>query len=186
MKQKIEKNEMVWFHKTFRDCPKKFWWSCDKNCSLCFIFPHLCSPLRKFLNKLHRCSLKTDLGIDKTNTLQAWDLPTCTGFFGLIFPTKRFFEPTILLLKKAARCQLFLAVVRCLFHNHLRLKCSSLLNVYLNCKFEISLLTSHLFFSLFSLMVCSLPRFPCTPVCSRCASLFPKVKVLVITCYREF
>ena len=75
----------------------------------------------------------------------------CEGFFGLIFPTKRIFEPTVLLLKKAARCQPFLAVVRCLFHNHLRLKRSSLLNVYLNYKFEISLLTSHLFFSLFKL-----------------------------------
>ena len=74
----------------------------------------------------------------------------CEGFFGLIFPTKRIFEPTVLLLKKAARCQPFLAVVRCLFHNHLRLKRSSLLNVYLNYKFEISLLTSHLFFSLFN------------------------------------
>ena len=73
-------------------------------------------------------------------------------FFGLIFPTKRIFEPTVLLLKKAARCQPFLAVVRCLFHNHLRLKRSSLLNVYLNYKFEISLLTSHLFFSLFILI----------------------------------
>ena len=70
----------------------------------------------------------------------------CEGFFGLIFPTKRIFEPTVLLLKKAARCQPFLAVVRCLFHNHLRLKRTSLLNVYLNYKFEISLLTSHLFF----------------------------------------
>ena len=68
------------------------------------------------------------------------------GFFGLIFPTKRIFEPTVLLLKKAARCQHFLAVVRCLFHNHLRLKRSSLLNVYLNYKFEFSLLSSHLFF----------------------------------------
>ena len=73
------------------------------------------------------------------------------GFFGLIFPKKRIFEPTVLLLKKAARCQPFLAVVRCLFHNHLRLKRSSLLNVYLNYKFEFSLLTSHLFFSLFIL-----------------------------------
>ena len=73
-------------------------------------------------------------------------------FFGLIFPTKRIFEPTVLLLKKAARCHPFLAVVRCLFHNHLRLKRSSLLDVYLNYKFEISLLTSHLFFSLFILM----------------------------------
>ena len=86
------------------------------------------------------------------NTLQPWDPPTFRGFFGLIFPMKRIFEPTVLLLKKAARCQLFLAVVRCLFHNHLRLKRSSLLNVYLNCKFEISLLTSHLFFSLFNLI----------------------------------
>ena len=83
------------------------------------------------------------------NTLQAWDPPTFRGFFGLIFPTKRTFEPTVLLLKKAARCHPFLAVVRCLFHNHLRLKRSSLLNVYLNYKFEFSLLTSHLFFSLF-------------------------------------
>ena len=76
------------------------------------------------------------------------------GFFGLIFPTKRIFEPTVLLLKKAARCQPFLAVVRCLFHNHLRLKRSSLLNVYLNYKFEISKITSHLFFSLFNLLMC--------------------------------
>ena len=51
------------------------------------------------------------------------------GFFGLIYPTKRIFEPTVLLLKKAARCHPFLAVVRCLFHNYLRLKRSSLLNV---------------------------------------------------------
>ena len=58
-------------------------------------------------------------------------------FFGLIFPTKRIFEPTVLLLKKAARCQAFLAVVRCLFHEHLQLKRSSLLS-------------SHLFFSLFN------------------------------------
>ena len=63
------------------------------------------------------------------NTLQAWDPPTSRGFFGLIFLTKRIFEPTFLLLKKAARCHPFLAVVRCLFHNHLRLQCSSLLNV---------------------------------------------------------
>ena len=87
------------------------------------------------------------------NTLQAWDSPTFRGFFhffGLIFSTKRIFEPTVLLLKKAARCP-FLAVVRCLFHNHLRLKRSSLLNVYRNCKFEVSVLTSHLFFSLFNL-----------------------------------
>ena len=34
--------------------------------------------------------------------------------------------------KKTARCQSFLAVVWCLFYNHLRLKRSSLLNVYLN------------------------------------------------------
>jgi len=47
------------------------------------------------------------------NTLQAWDPPTFRGFFGLIFPTKRIFEPTVLLLKKAARCDPFLAVVRC-------------------------------------------------------------------------
>ena len=72
------------------------------------------------------------------------------GFFGVIFPTTRLFEPTILVLNKAARCHPFLAVVRCLFHN-LRLKRSSLINVYLNFKFEISLLTSHLFFSLFHL-----------------------------------
>ena len=50
-------------------------------------------------------------------------------YFNLIFPTKRIFEPTVLLLKKAARCHHFLAVVRCLFHNQLRLKRSSLLNV---------------------------------------------------------
>ena len=72
------------------------------------------------------------------------------GFFGLMFPTKRIFEPTVLLLKKAARCQPFLAVLRCLFHNHLRLKRSRLRNVFLSCKFEISLLTSHLCFWLFN------------------------------------
>ena len=83
------------------------------------------------------------------NMVQAWDPPTFRGFFSLIFPTKRIFEPTILLLKKAARCQPFLGIVRCLFHNRLRLKRCSLLNVYLNYKFEFSLLTSHLFFSLF-------------------------------------
>ena len=76
------------------------------------------------------------------------------GFFGLSYSKKRIFEPTILLLKKAARCQAFLAVVSCLFHNHLRLKRSSLLNVYVNYKFEISLLTSPLFFSLFNLISC--------------------------------
>ena len=74
----------------------------------------------------------------------------CEGFFGLIFPTKRIFEPTVLLLKKAATCQPFLAVGPCLFHNHLRFKRSSLRNVYVNCKFEISLLSSYLFFSLFN------------------------------------
>ena len=39
-----------------------------------------------------------------------------------------------------------------MFRNHLRLKRSSLLNVYLNCKFEISSLSSYLFFSLFKAM----------------------------------
>ena len=60
-----------------------------------------------------------------------------------------------MLLKKAARCHLLLTVtvVRCLFHNLLRLKRSSLLNVYLNCKFEISLLSSHFFLG------CSIRRF---------------------------
>ena len=89
------------------------------------------------------------------NTLQAWDPPTFRGFFGLIFPTKRTFQPTDLLLKKEARCHPFLAVVQCLFHNHLRLKRSSLLNVYLNYKFEISLIISYLYFSLFN-MTCFL------------------------------
>ena len=37
------------------------------------------------------------------------------------------FEPTVLLLKKTARCQPFLAMLRCLFHKHLRFKRSSLL-----------------------------------------------------------
>ena len=85
---------------------------------------------------------KYDSGLGSTNLSE--------GFFGLIFPTKRIFEPTVLLLKKAARCHPFLAVIRCLFHNHLRLKRSRLLNVYLNYEFEFSLLTSHLFFSLFN------------------------------------
>ena len=84
------------------------------------------------------------------NLLQAWDPTSFRGFLGLIFPTKRFFEPTVLLLKKAARCHPFLVRVRCLFHNHLRLKRVSLLKIYLNYEFEISLLISHLFFSLFN------------------------------------
>ena len=46
--------------------------------------------------------------------------------------------------KKSARYQTFLAVVWCLFHNHLRLKRSCLLNVYLNSKFEFSLISSYL------------------------------------------
>ena len=37
------------------------------------------------------------------NTLQAWDPPTFRGFFGLIFPTKRIFEPTLLLFNKTGR-----------------------------------------------------------------------------------
>ena len=45
------------------------------------------------------------------NTLQTWDPPTFRGFFGLIFPMKRIFEPTVLLLKKGMRCHPFLAVV---------------------------------------------------------------------------
>ena len=76
-------------------------------------------------------------------------------FFGLIFPTKRIFEPTVLLLKKAARCHSFLAVFRCLFHNHVRLKRPRLLNVYSHYMFEISLLTSHLFFRLFNSHACT-------------------------------
>ena len=103
------------------------------------------------------------------------------GFFGLIFPTKRIFEPTVLLLKKAARCQPFLAVVRCLFHNHLRLKRSSLLNVYLNYKFEISLLTSHLFFSLFILMFTTSVGYRLgllmSTTCLNCARFYDGVKL---------
>ena len=105
----------------------------------------------------------------------------CEGFFGLIFPTKRIFEPTVLLLKKAARCQPFLAVVRCLFHNHLRLKRSSLLNVYLNYKFEISLLTSHLFFSLFILMFTTSVGYRLgllmSTTCLNCARFYDGVKL---------
>ena len=80
------------------------------------------------------------------NTLQAWDPPTFPRILQFNFSYETDFEPKVLLLKKVARCQPFLAVIRCLFHNHLRLKRSSLLNVYLKCMFQISLLTSHLFF----------------------------------------
>ena len=66
--------------------------------------------------------------LDLNNTPQAWDSPTFREFCGLIFPTKWTFEPTVFLLKKAARCHPFLAAVRCLFHNHLRFKRSNLLN----------------------------------------------------------
>ena len=86
-----------------------------------------------------------------------------------------------MLLKKAARCQPFLAVVRCLFHNHLRLKRSSLLNVYLNCKFEISLLTSHLFFSLFNLMFTTSVGYRLgllmSTTCLNCARFYDGVKL---------
>ena len=86
-----------------------------------------------------------------------------------------------MLLKKAARCQPFLAVVRCLFHNHLRLKRSSLLNVYLNYKFEISLLTSHLFFSLFILMFTTSVGyrlgFLMSTTCLNCARFYDGVKL---------
>ena len=54
------------------------------------------------------------------------------GILRFNFTYETDFWANSLLLKKAARCQPFLAVVRCLFHNHLRLKRSSLLNVYLN------------------------------------------------------
>ena len=84
-------------------------------------------------------------------------------------------------LKKATRCQPFLAVVRCLFHNHLRLKRSSLLNVYLNCKFEISLLTSHLFFSLFNLMFTTSVGYRLgllmSTTCLNCARFYDGVKL---------
>ena len=74
------------------------------------------------------------LGVSFLNsTLRASDPPTFQKVLRFkIFPTRRNFEPTVLLLKKAARCYPFLAVVRWLFHNHLRLKRSSLLNVYIN------------------------------------------------------
>ena len=75
----------------------------------------------------------------------------CEGFFGLIFPTKRIFESTVLLLKKNSEMSTLSGSSPVFVSdNHLRLKRSSLLNVYLNYKFEISLLTSHLFFSLFN------------------------------------
>ena len=126
---------------------KKWWWIWQKNLqgwerrsSGKFTI------LLVFLRKRRRWAFSLN------NTLQAWNSPTFRGFSALIFPTKQIFEPTVLLLKKAARCQPFLAVVRCLFHNHLRLKRSSLLNVYLNCKFEISFLSSHVFFSLLILI----------------------------------
>ena len=41
MKKKIKKIETVWLQKTFRDYPKKIWWSYDKNCDLCFVLTNL-------------------------------------------------------------------------------------------------------------------------------------------------
>ena len=83
--------------------------------------------------------------------------------------------------EEAARCQPFLAVVRCLFHNHLRLKRSSLLNVYLNYKFEFSLLTSHLFFSLFILMFTTSVGYRLgllmSTTCLNCARFYDGVKL---------
>ena len=101
--------------------------NCLENIFIIFMFVSwLIHPWNPF------CVSMKDLDIGGlNNTLQAWDPLTFRGFFGLIFPLKRIFEPTVLLLKKAVRCHPFLAVVRCLFHNHLRLKRSSLLNVYL-------------------------------------------------------
>ena len=52
-----------------------------------------------FLRK-HRCWAFLYLN----NTLQASDSPTFKWFFGLIFPMKWIFEPTVLLLRKASRC----------------------------------------------------------------------------------
>ena len=70
--------------------------------------------------------------------------------------------------KKTARCQPFLAVVRCLFHNHLRLKRSSLL-------------TSHLFFSLFILMFTTSVGYRLgllmSTTCLNCARFYDGVKL---------
>ena len=96
-----------------------------------------------FLRKLRRWAFlsKNASGLGSTNLQR---------ILRFNFSSETDFEPTTLLLKKAARYQPFLVVVRCLFHNHLRLKRSGLLNVYLNCKFESSLLSSYLCYSLFN------------------------------------
>ena len=65
--------------------------------------------------------------------------------------------------------------------NHLRLKRSSLLNVYLNYKFEFSLLTSHLFFSLFILMFTTSVGYRLgllmSTTCLNCARFYDGVKL---------
>ena len=62
--------------------------------------------------------------------------------FRFNFPTKRLWAS--LICSKTARYRLFLAVVRCCVTTMLAAETFSLLSVYLNYKFEISLLTSHL------------------------------------------
>ena len=127
----------------------------------------------------------TSVDVGRFLLLNKWDPPTFREFFGLIFSTKRIFEPTVLLLKKAGRCQPFLAV-RCLFYNHLRLKRSSFLNVYLSYKFEISLRTSHLFFSLFNLMFTTSVGYRLSllmsTTCLNCARFYDGVKLFSFKC----
>ena len=119
----------------------KKWWICQKNLQgwerrSSGKFTILLVFLRKRRRWAFSLFKKYALGLGSTNLSRILR-------FNVSYETD--IEPTVLLLKKAARCHPFLAVVRCLFHNHLRLKRSSLLNVYLNYKFEISLLSSHLF-----------------------------------------
>ena len=75
------------------------------------------------------------------NTLQASDPPTLSGFFGLIFPTKRICANSFVA-KKSSEMSTLSGSSPVFVSQRLHLKRSSLLNLYLNFKFEITLLSS--------------------------------------------
>lgn len=83
------------------------------------------------------------------NILQTWGLPAFRGFFGLIFPTKQTLSQQFCYWKKQRNFDLFWQYST-LVH-HLQMKRSSLLTVYPKYKFQISLLSSYVFFKLFQL-----------------------------------
>ena len=65
-------------------------------------------------------------------------------------------------------------------------KCSSLLDVYLNCKFKIGLLSSYLFVSLFNVMFTTLVGYRLellmSTTCLNCESFYDGVKLFSFKC----